>query len=738
MLKLTRHLFTWTADGRYADYCERALYNHILASQDPETGMMIYFCSLKPGHFHTYCKPYDSFWCCTGSGLENHVRYGEGIYFHDDVSLYVNLFIASELTWKAKGLTIRQQTRFPEEPKTRLVLSCAKPVRLALKIRHPYWIDAALAVTVNGQEVKGDSRPSGYLRIDRSWNDGDVVEMALPMSLRVEPMENSPSKGAIMYGPIVLAGRLGREGFTDDMPYSANQRAYENLPTPEVPVLVTDRQPADKWIKPVPGEMLRFQTVGVGRPRDVSLIPFYQAHHQRFTVYWDLLTEEGWQRRQTERKAQRRRLRELQARTIDMVVPETGAEKDHNQQGERSSAGMFGGRHWRHAYPGGWFSYEMKVTPDLPVDLIVTYWGSDTGNRKFDVQIDGRTVATQSLHMQKPGEFFDVTYPIPEELTEKKSKVTVRFQSHAGAMAGGVFGCRIVKRQGESSDAQALLETLDPFYRRHVVASGLLIVGSERVSETALREVAYLAQRVLANRPDVLKELIRRKMYVCVMAYNEMQTDLPECRGMGAWWDYRARGLGGRPISCGEENVLGYPGDPWQGESIFLHEFAHAIHGALAKLDEPFNARLRALHQEAKETGRFCGYAIDGGPGEFWAEGVQAWFNCNGTIRPRAGGGQSSFEVLGPHGEHVCHIATRRQLKTHLPEYANLIEDAFRQNKWGYVPVAKRLAEPHLRGYDPAKAPTFRWPAEVVEAFDRIEAERAKKRKEQEEVAAKK
>jgi hypothetical protein len=193
------------------------------------------------------------------------------------------------------------------------------------------------------------------------------------------------------------------------------------------------------------------------------------------------------------------------------------------------------------------------------------------------------------------------------------------------------------------------------------------------------------------------------------------------------WWSYRARGLAGGSVSCGEENLLGFPGDPWQGENIFIHEFAHGLQGVIGGIDEPFNARLAALYEEAKQSGRFRGYAIEGGIGEFWAEGVQAWFNCNGTIRPKSGGGQSSFEVLGPEGEHVCHMATREHVRMYLPEYAKLLDDSFGQNTWVYMPVTKRLDEPHLRGYDPAKAPTFHFPPEVVEAFDRHLAEEAKK-----------
>lgn len=270
------------------------------------------------------------------------------------------------------------------------------------------------------------------------------------------------------------------------------------------------------------------------------------------------------------------------------------------------------------------------------------------------------------------------------------------------------------------------LKGLDPFYKQYVVADGVRIVGSQKVSKYALREVAYLMRKMLARRPDVLKKLVERKVYVGVMAYNEMTTDLPECRGMSPWWDMRTRGFGGNPLTCAEENLLSFRGDHWQGESIFVHEFAHIVQGGLAALDKRFNARLGELHKKTKETGRFRGYSMNN-PGEFWAESVQSWFNCNGTIRPKSAGGQSSLEVIGLKGQHVRHITTREQLKKHLPALAKLIDDAFGQNPWVYAPVVKRLDQPHLRGYDPTKAPTFRWPKKVIEAYNRIEAEKAKK-----------
>jgi hypothetical protein len=292
-------------------------------------------------------------------------------------------------------------------------------------------------------------------------------------------------------------------------------------------------------------------------------------------------------------------------------------------------------------------------------------------------------------------------------------------RNDAGATAAGhpAAGNR-ESLHGQPTRGAALLKKLDPFYKQHVEADGLLIVGSEKVSPYALNEAAYLVRAIFAKRPDVLKKLVERDMYACVMAYNEMQTDLPECRKMEPWWDKRARGLGGRPVSCGEENLLGFAGDPYQGENIFIHEFAHGHEGVFGALDEQFKTRLHALYQKAKESGRFRAYGMNN-TGEFWAEGVQSWFNCN-----RGGG----LELLDPAGKLVCHINTREQMLEHMPEYAKLLDESFGQNKWVYVPVAKRLEEPHLRGYDPAKAPVFSWPAKVIEAYNRAEAEKAKKK----------
>lgn len=210
MLKLTLHLFAWSPSATDMDFYERALYNDILASQDPDTGMFVYLMSLQPGGFKTYSTRDNSFWCCVGTGMENHSRYGQAIYLHDDGSLYVNLFIASELSWPDKGLVVRQDTKFPDQDTTWLTFHCRQPVRLGLKIRWPAWAESPPGVSINNKTQTISGQPASYIALDREWHDGDVVKIHLPMSLHTEPLPGTTNLLAVLYGPIVLAGELGQ------------------------------------------------------------------------------------------------------------------------------------------------------------------------------------------------------------------------------------------------------------------------------------------------------------------------------------------------------------------------------------------------------------------------------------------------------------------------------------------------------------------------------------------------
>ena len=211
MLKLSRRLFLRDADPARIEFYERGLFNHILASQDPATGMVTYYVALKPGAWRSYSTPEDSFWCCVGTGMENPARYGEAIYARQGDALLVNLFLASELAWPEKGLVLRQETRFPDEGRTRLVLRLQKAARFALRVRHPAWAGDGFAATVNGQAVRLDSRPGSYATIEREWRDGDVVELRLPMAPALRGLCRRPGAGRLPLRPD-RPGRRSRRG----------------------------------------------------------------------------------------------------------------------------------------------------------------------------------------------------------------------------------------------------------------------------------------------------------------------------------------------------------------------------------------------------------------------------------------------------------------------------------------------------------------------------------------------
>jgi DUF1680 family protein len=290
MLKLTRHLFAWKPDVAYADYYERALYNQILASQEPGTGMFTYFVSLKPGHFRTYSTPTNSFWCCVGTGMENQAQYGNSIYFHGGDDLFANLFIPSELTWKDKHVVVKQETRYPESDRTTFTLACAEPVSFTFNLRYPGWALPGLEFKVNGQAVATSAKPGAFVPVRRQWHDGDKIEVKIPMGLRTEALPDDPNKIAIFFGPLVLGGELGKEGLPASLE-ARDQGKFKKTPDPEVPALAPGHKPIELWLKPVAGQSLAFRTEGVGRPHDVTLVPFYREYHERYTVYWDVLKE---------------------------------------------------------------------------------------------------------------------------------------------------------------------------------------------------------------------------------------------------------------------------------------------------------------------------------------------------------------------------------------------------------------------------------------------------------------
>jgi len=420
MLKLTHHLIQWTGEPVYADYYERAFFNGILGTQRATDGQLLYFVPLGTGYTKKFGTPNDSFWCCYGTGIESFAKLGEAIYYHDEDGVYVNLFISSELTWDEAGLRLEQRTQFPEQDTTTFVAHLSDPEEGALHIRVPYWATLGVEVKVNGRPVDVQAKPTSYLTLKREWKDGDRVEVRLPMSLHTHAMPDDPELAAILYGPCVLAG------LTRDVRY-----------------FIGDPKNLEGRIKPVEGKPLTFKTIG--QPTDVTLVPLYTVLDEPYGVYWLFLKEgsERLKKLRADDEARRRR----EARIIDRVIPHDAAgESAHGLKGENHGAGSHLGRTWRHA-PDGWFSWDLRVLPDSPQFLVVTYWGSDGGARTFDVLVNGTVIATQTLNNTKPGEFFEVEHALSPEMIRGRDKITVMFRAHKGNIAGGVFECATMKPQ---------------------------------------------------------------------------------------------------------------------------------------------------------------------------------------------------------------------------------------------------------------------------------------------------
>ena len=284
MLKLTRHLYAWNGEPRYFDYYERSLLNHRIGTIHPETGATQYYLSLTPGAWKTFATENDSFWCCTGTGVEEYSKLNDSIYWRDRDGVFVNLFIPSELNWKERGFRLRQETKFPEAASTMLVVSVDQPVHLALRIRVPSWLDSAASVKINGKPMDGSASPGSYLAITRTWNNGDRVEMQLPMRLRIESMPDDRAMQAILYGPVVLAGDLGNDGLAGDLVIGPEGPPVRKLPM-EVPAFRAAGSDPESWIKP--GERaLEFRTVG--QAKNVTLAPLNSLFNKRYSVYWQV------------------------------------------------------------------------------------------------------------------------------------------------------------------------------------------------------------------------------------------------------------------------------------------------------------------------------------------------------------------------------------------------------------------------------------------------------------------
>jgi DUF1680 family protein len=433
MLELSKHVYNWEQNSHFMDYYENALYNHILGTQDPDTGNKTYFTSTLQGHYRIYGTHDTAWWCCTGSGMENPGKYAEAIYYEDKDDLYLNLYMASQLDWQAKGLALRLETNFPYSETATLIIAEGQ-AEASLKLRVPAWIAGELTAVVNGEQ-KHAQREAGYLTITRTWSKGDTLEITLPMELRKYTSRDNNCKIAFVYGPLVLGGKFGNDGLPED---TIVDETALNMKTAPVPNLWTDIEDVNEWVTLKDADTLTFEISAsvTSDHKPVTLVPFYSIHHEFYNVYW-LLNEEsdGFENR-------------LNNMTIDSVVPDG----QQDEIGHHLQSNCVDGKHngsftdnrnklimWREAYgaDNAYFSYQLAVDGSSQNYLVASFWGGDfkhfhsegrTYKREFDILIEDVVIGEQSIHLNRIDHAFYVSYPIDKSLTAGKESITVSFR----------------------------------------------------------------------------------------------------------------------------------------------------------------------------------------------------------------------------------------------------------------------------------------------------------------------
>lgn len=419
MLRLSKMLYQTSQDEKYMDYYERALYNHILSTQNPEQGGFVYFTQMRPGHYRVYSQPQTSFWCCVGSGIENHAKYGEMIYAHTDNELYVNLFIPSRLNWKEKNVEVIQENTFPDEAKTQLIINPEKTTAFSLKLRYPAWVEkGTLKVTVNGKDYPVSQDPASYISIDRKWKKGDKVVVEMPMRITLEQLPDKSNYYSIFYGPVTLAAKTGTEDMTGlfaDDSRGGHIAHGRQIPMKDMPIIVSDPDKIASLVKPVQGKTLTFHLSGLYPEKytaGLELIPFFRLHESRYIIYWPQATAEGVKEIQQKIEDEEKERIKLDGITADKVVcGEQQPESDHFIQSDKSNTGFIEDIHWREAR--GWFSYQLKNAGKNANYLYLKYFDRDQ-NRSFDVFVNGRKVVSLSLKGDGGDNLFTSTYPVPE------------------------------------------------------------------------------------------------------------------------------------------------------------------------------------------------------------------------------------------------------------------------------------------------------------------------------------
>jgi len=450
MLKLSKHLFLANPSSKYMDYYERTTYNHILSSQHPDGGF-VYFTPIRPRHYRVYSEAQQSFWCCVGSGLENHGKYGELIYAHDQQNLYVNLFIPSTLNWKEKGISLTQNTKFPFEEQSSIILTLKKAQQFAIKFRYPSWVEnGQLKIKVNNQEMNLVKDQNSYVSIERKWKSGDVISILLPMQNKTEQLPDKSDWVSFVRGPIVLAAitdTTDLKGLTADDSRMGHIASGAIYPIEDAPLLVSNNQHLASSLKAVAKKPFTFSASDLmyqEKYKELQLVPFFQIHDARYMLYWPYTTKEKLPEIQKAMKEREEAQMQLEAITLDVVTAgEQQPESDHNFKGEKTDTGTFKERHYRNGK--GWFSYDLKNNDLEAKNLRITYFGADK-NKNFDVFVNEILVASINMEGTEGNQFIDKIIELPTEILNAKNKILqVQFKAKPNSSITGIYEVRLLK-----------------------------------------------------------------------------------------------------------------------------------------------------------------------------------------------------------------------------------------------------------------------------------------------------
>lgn len=448
MLKLTKELFLSNPSAAYMDYYERTLYNHILSSQRPEGGFA-YFTPMRPGHYKVYSQPQEGFWCCVGSGLENHGKYGELIYAHTNKDLYVNLFIASSLNWKQKGLNLTQQTAFPYSQTSKITVKLTQASRFAMHFRYPSWVSKGqMKISVNGKEQPVKADAESYAGVERVWKNGDEITVTLPMHTTTEFLPDGSNWVAFLHGPIVLAADMGKQdliGLTADGSRMGHIASGPLMPLDEAPLMVSATKNMDGDVVADDSKPFTYQAsklIYQDKYKDLKLVPFYTLQDTRYILYWPYTNTTDLPRVMALRKEKEEAKHQLEIQTVDFVnTGEQQPENDHNFKGEKTDNGSFAERHFRNG--SGWFSYELKNPTGNANKLRLTYHGRER-NRNFDIFINNILVTNVKLDGTAGDKFIEADYPLPKEVLTAK-QLDVKFVAAPKLGIANIYEVRLMK-----------------------------------------------------------------------------------------------------------------------------------------------------------------------------------------------------------------------------------------------------------------------------------------------------